>query len=437
MKVTVLGLIAALFPVCATAQQRVTRLTLDDALARGLEASQRLAEMQARLDQAEANEAGRRAAEQPLVALQGGYMRTNHVEEFAIAQPGQPLRVIYPDIPDNVHARLDLQWPIYTGGRGDALVRAARAERDAAGQDLAAARADLRLEIARAFWALVTADDTAAVLDASLGSMDAHVRDLDARLGQGLIPPNDLLSAQAQRSRQRMLAIEAQNTRSVAEADLKRLMGTEADDHIEPAFTGEVGRMPDVSSEPLAADARVNRPERRALEVRVEAARAREDAANSSARPQIAVVAGYDYARPNPRIFPRNDEWRDSWDLSVNASWSLWDGGRRAAERAEAAAGTRAAQSRVRDFDRTVTFEVRQRWLELDSSHAAVAAAEDGVRAATEARRVVGERYAAGVATSTDVLDAETALLQAQLDRTRAIANMRLAEGRLQRAIGK
>ena len=75
--------------------------------------------------------------------------------------------------------------------------------------------------------------------------------------------------------------------------------------------------------------------------------------------------------------------------------------------------------------------------LEVDSGRAAVAAADDTVRAAAEARRVVSERYAAGVITQTEVLDADVALLQAELDRTRAIAGIRFAEARLTRALGR
>jgi OMF family outer membrane factor len=107
------------------------------------------------------------------------------------------------------------------------------------------------------------------------------------------------------------------------------------------------------------------------------------------------------------------------------------------ADRAEATAGARAADQRVAEFDRQVTFEVRQRQLELDSSRAAIGAANEGVRAATEAQRVLRERFAAGVATNTEVLDAQTAVLQAELDRTRALANARLAEARLSRALGR
>jgi outer membrane protein TolC len=66
-----------------------------------------------------------------------------------------------------------------------------------------------------------------------------------------------------------------------------------------------------------------------------------------------------------------------------------------------------------------------------------VKAATDAVTSATEARRVVGDRYAAGVATNTDVLAAQSALLEADLTRTRALANVKLAEARLDRATGR
>jgi outer membrane protein TolC len=418
------------------ASQDATPITLDDAIARASKESQRIAELQARVDAASAAEAGRKAADRPFVSVQGGYQRTNHVDEFSVPSPGLGLVVVYPDIPDNYRSRIDLQWPIYSGGRTDALERAARAERTASGEDLAAARADLRLETTRAFFALVTADDSERVLAGTLQSIEAHVRDLRARLEQGLIPPNDVLSAEAQRSRQRLLAIEAHNLRGIAEADLRRLTGIATPGTLEPKFAAAGPATPgDLAA--LLALARESRPERRAFAERAAAGRAREDAASAAGRPQLAVNAGYDYARPNPRIFPRVEDWKQSWDASVNLSWALWDGGRRKADEAEAAAGTRALEARALDFDRQLEFEVRQRWLEAASTQAAIEAADDGVRAAVEARRVVMERFNAGVATSTDVLDAETAVLQAELDQTRSVANARMAVARLDRAVGR
>ena len=94
-------------------------------------------------------------------------------------------------------------------------------------------------------------------------------------------------------------------------------------------------------------------------------------------------------------------------------------------------------KARLAEFDTMVTLEIRQRLTEIDTSRAALAAADDTIRAATEARRVVNERFAAGVATSTDVLDAQTDIVRAGLDRTQAIAMLRTAQAGLDRAVGR
>jgi outer membrane protein TolC len=107
------------------------------------------------------------------------------------------------------------------------------------------------------------------------------------------------------------------------------------------------------------------------------------------------------------------------------------------AEIAEASANRRASEERLKDFDANVAVEVQQRVSDLLSAEASIAAAEVGVKSAAEARRVLAERFSAGVATNTDVLDAQVALLQAELDRTRAQATAQLAAARLERALGR
>jgi outer membrane protein TolC len=279
----------------------VLRLTLDEAQMRAREASHRLAEAQARESVAQATVTVREAADRPVIAALGGFTRTNHVLPFTVPSArGVPL-AIYPDVPSNYHSRLDLQWPVCDGGRTDALERAARADAAAAASDVAVAQADLRLEVARAFWAVVTARAAVDVLDQGVARSQANVADVRQRFMAGLVPPNEVASAEAQESRARMLAIEARNQR----------------------------------------------------------------------------------------------------------------------------------------FDSVLAVEVRQRALDVESGRAAVAAAGDAVRAAAEARRVVRERYQAGVITQIEVLDAEYALLQAELDRTRALAGVRLSDARLGRAIGR
>lgn len=423
--------------VLTSSNPQILRVTPDEALKRGLETSHRLAEVLARKDAASAAADVQRAAAMPQVAAQAGYTRTNHVETFGVLLPNNQLRVIYPDIPDNYRTRLDLQWPIYTAGRVDALDRAARREAAAVDGDLAAARNDLALEIARAYWALATATESIRVVDEAVVRVNAHLQDVRNQFAAGLVPPSDVSSVEAQQSRQRMLAVQARVTREVAESELARLIGAEPGTPIEPEATFDVPGTPTASIDTLIAASREQRGEREALATRLAAANERQRAAAAGLRPTIAVGGGVDYARPNPRIFPREESWRHAWDASVNVNWPLFDGGRTRAEMAQAAASARAVQERIADFDAALAAEVRQRVRELEASRAAIDAAADAVRSAAEARRVVGDRFAAGVATSTDLLDAQVALLQADLDRTQAIASARLAEARLNRAVGR
>jgi outer membrane protein TolC len=428
--------VLALAPAGAAAQPMT--LSLDEATVRAFEASHRIAELQAREQGAEAAADGRQAAGRPQVSVLAGYTRTNHVDEFGVPQPDGRLRLIYPDIPDNYRSRLDVAWPLYTGGRLEALARAARAEAGATTREVDSLRADVRLEVARAYWSAVTATATVRVVEEALARTDAHVRDLRARLGQGLIPPNEVLTAQALRSRHEVQVIESRAAAELAFADLRRLAGLPPAATLElvsPLEAADAAGSDDFDTQ--VARARASRPERGALVQRLEAAAARLAAAGSARRPTIALAGGYDYARPNARIFPRTEEWQDSWDVSVNASWSLWDGGRRGAEQAEASAAARALRARLAEFDSLVELEVRQRRLELASGRAAARAAAEGVESAAEARRVLGERFHVGVATSTEVLDAQVAWLQAELDRTRALAAVRIAESRLARTLGQ
>jgi outer membrane protein TolC len=429
---TIVCLAAAL----ALAEPAPLRLTVDEAVRRAIEASHRLREAAARRDAADALAGERHASGLPQVAAQAGYMRTNHVTPFGLPFPGNLALVIYPDVPANYRTRLDLQWPIYTGGRLDALERAARIEATASSDDIAAARADLTLEVTGAYWALVTAVESLRVVDESFARVDAHLRDVRNQFAAGLVPPNDVSSVEAQSSRQRMLQVQAKAARDVAEAELARLVGAPAGTPVEAAVELDAPPPASASLEALVDVARRQRPERASLVKRVQAARERSVAAAAATKPTVGVAGGFDYARPNPRIFPRQDIWQTSWDAGLNVNWSLFDGGRARSEVAEASAAERGAEARLEEFDSAVAVEIRQRLSEVEASRAAIAAANDEVRSAREARRVVGDRFTAGVATSTDVLDAQVVLLQAELDRTQAIASARIADARLARAVG-
>jgi outer membrane protein len=418
-------------------QEGALQLTLGDAIRRAFEHSHTLRELDARRAQAEANVGVARAADLPQVSAQASYTRTNHVDQFGLQTPDGVFRIVYPDIPDNYTSRLDVQWPVFDWGRSRATRESARAEARAAGRDETDGRAALRLEVVNAYWAVVTGRETVTVREGGLERLGAQLRDVKAQLDAGLVPPSDVLNVEAQESAQRAQLIDAEAQRDTGELLLRELLGLAPDVPIELVESLGLPPATEESLTDLAKTVAAGRADRQALAERVESARRRAQAADAGDRPSMALAAGVDYARPNPRIFPRNEDWNDSWDVSARVTWPLFDGGRADAETAAARAAVAAAEARLAEYDRQLRIEIGRRQLELRAARASVQAAEDGVRSATEARRVLDERFAAGVATSTDLLDAQVALLQAELTRTSALANAQLAAAALDRAVGR
>jgi outer membrane protein TolC len=427
-------------PMIAGAQEPLV-LTIESAIERGLARAPRLAEARSREAVASATVAARSALSRPVVTAVSGYLRTNHVDEFGVAQPNGTIRVIFPDIPNNVRARAEVTVPVFTSGRLGELVAAAEANRRAAGADARAVSADVRLEIIASYYALVTARDRVRVFERALERSDASLETTRARVESGVLPPNDVLTAEAQRARQNVQLIQARNDEALAEAMLARLVDAELG---RPIVVSTPVDRPLADAEALAAlpaadlltRAREARPERQALADRGTSLRAAADAARSSSRPQLSVLAGVEPARPNPRFVPRVDEWNTGWDLGVNATWTLFDGGRARAEQAGALAEAEAVQHRIADFDALVAVEVRQRLLDVSTARAALAASGQAVTAAAEARRVLNERFLVGVATNIEVLDADMAWLEAELEHARLQASLRLSEARLVRTVG-
>ena len=250
------------------------------------------------------------------------------------------------------------------------------------------------------------------------------------------------LSRRACRSSARC-CIDAQNQRDSARAELARLIGAPRGCRLRAGGRAGGSRSAGARHGQIidrAAQARGARADRQALAVpRARRANARIDAARSGNRPSIAIVAGYDYARPNPVIFPRAGRSGTRRGTSgVNVSWTLWNGGRTARR------GRRSAAARPRpraSGSPSSTRRSRSRSAS-GSSTSTSARAQVADRAARPwpARSKPGassqERFAAGVATTTDLLDAQQDQLEAELQRTRALANVKLAEARLARALG-
>lgn len=319
--------------------------------------------------------------------------------------------------------------PAYEGAQTNA---------EAAELQIAVQRRDIALQARESFYNYARARASLAVAESSLRQAESRHEQVQAFVQAGTSAAVDELRLRAQVAAARVAVARAQSGVQLSATALRTIMHTPGR---APIAVGEdlLAGLPALESqddETLFRAAVSRRDDVRALERLIEATGHQVDAAEGSRYPSLALQANLDYQNPNNRVFPQTEEFRESWDVSAVLSWSPHDllNGERQADEA------RAQQDQVRQDLRTLEDAIRLQVTEAlttyQSSVLALEAAQLGVEAAQESYRVQMERYAAGAATTSDVIDSSAEQVRAQLDLVNAAIDARVARARLDRAIG-
>ena len=413
------------------------RLTLAEAVERARSSSPHLERLRALQRAADAALRGVKSGRLPQVDVLASYTRNSNVPELTLALPGAPPQTVFPNIPNNYRAHAGLTVPLYTSGRVSGQVAAAGHDRDAAARDVDAGLSDVVLETVTAYWSLVSARAAERVLAESIASFEADLKQVRDRFDVGMAARNDVLNVQVERDRAELSRLEAANGAAIANLNLVRLLGLAPGISIEPGEAVTAPALPSEDVEGLVARAIEGRPEIAGLRSRAAAAEASIRIARSANRPQASLTAGYDYARPNTRILPLTSSWNDTWSVGVNLSILAFDGGRASAAAAEARARADAARNQLEELERSVRLDVASRVLDLSTRRAALEVAERNLEAARENLSVSRDRYREGLIPPSELLDAESRLLQSGLDRTTSATHLQQARANLDRAVGR
>ena len=421
----------------AAQDQASLPLTLEDALARARAASPALGRYQALQDAADASLRGARAQRLPQLDLSAGYTRIANLPELPLGSPGPNAEPFLPGNLGVLLTRASVRQSLYTGGGVRAAIDAAVAETQAAEAETSDAAAALTLETTSAYWALVSARARERVVDEAQAAFEAHMKDARNRQSFGMAASNEVLAVQIERDRADLQRLQAENGAAQANANLVRLCGLPPGTRVEPSDPPVPDAPPPLDAESLVPLALENRKDAAALRAHVAAAEAQVKLQKSARRPRAGLSAGYLYLATDGTRQPLFPGWSGAWTAGVEVAWTPFDLGRTAAAGAEAEARGQAVRRQLEDLQQRVRLDVTTRILDLRTAHAAHAVAQRALAAARENLRVTSDRYRQGVSSSSDLLDAEAALLRAGFDATDAAVAVRLSAARLDRAVGR
>jgi outer membrane protein len=429
----------------AIGQQSVP-LTVEQAISTGLEKSKSLHSSLMKVEYANAKSSEMNGLMFPTIKATGSYTRLSDVPPFSATIPAGTFGSGFPPTPksialsqtilDNYNMRLTLQQPLFAGFKISSSANIAEYQSMASAQDYSRDKSDLIFNIKNSYWSLFKAIEFKKVIDENVQQVKAHLKDVQNFFDQGIVTKNEVLKVEVQLSNVEVLQIDAKNNVSLAMLALNNLVGlplqtiVELTSHLQP----QKAEYQDVST--LVQDALNNRPDVKGLEFRVKAGESGVTLARSGWYPQIYLAGNFIYSRPNSRILPAIDKFKDTWDVSVNASLDVWNWGASIHQTDQAQAQLAQANDGLGQLKDGITLEVTQSYLTFIQSKEKIVVAEKGVGQAEENLRVTNEKFKSGMASNSDLLDAEVALLQSKFNYIQAQVDCEIANARLIRSLG-
>lgn len=333
---------------------------------------------------------------------------------------------------------LSFSQNLFSGGRIGAQVAQANAARDSADITLAAARAQLALEVVQAYYDAALGARLVEIAEATYKQADATLTQTRLGFEAGTQPEFELLRAQVARDNQRPAVIRSQSQREIALLRLRQLLEIPAAEPLTLTTPLEADGPPAPQHLPVSIDApipeapldEVDRAPVREAETSVRQLDAAVDAARAQRLPSVSLTSSYGEVA-YPGTLPAFGDWRRNWTVGAIVQMPLLTGGRLRADEAIARADRDAARFRMQQTRELAILDTRTAYEELRASRASWESSAGTVQQAERAYQIADLRYREGVSTQLELSDAQVLLVQAQATRAQAARDLQVARARV------
>lgn len=370
------------------------------------------------------------AAFYPQLGAQAGYSRTNNpMYSFGnILNQGvfsNSIDFNDPGETDDLQFMLGLTYRIYNGGQSQAGVDAANARKKAAMLQEKAVKNSLGFAVVKSFFNIVQAKGNVSARQAAVQAIDASIQAARARFEEGDMLKQELLNLEVQQSLASEDLIQAQHGLALSKQSLLNVLGltgNQVDINLDQTPLQPVPTQPDFK----------DRAEILAMQFLIQARQAGLRQARGGYYPTADAFGSYQVDNG----FEMGSGSGDSWMAGIRVNMTLFDGKQTDARVQQASIALAQEKDELRKMELAYALEIRQAVLNLDQTDKRCRVTQKMVVSAQESARLFRERFKAGLVLSSELIDAENRLTEAQVRHTLANAEHRIAVANLRRACG-
>lgn len=323
---------------------------------------------------------------------------------------------------------------ITDSGRTPNLVSSSRLQAQATAQNAQATRADVLLQVNRAYFDVLHAQGVVKVAEQTVGARQLLSDQVTELARNNLRSQLDVSFAEVNVSEAKLLLLRAQDSVQGAGAELGRAVGSDQPANYqladEPLPAG-----PPATIDQLVAQALSNRPEIAGLRLSRDAAYKFADAERDLSRPTVSVVGvgGFTPLINTPRTSPIPPEYEG---IAANVSMPVFNGHLFSARHAAAVQRAMESDQRLRDEQQRISRDVRVAWASANDAFQRIDVTAQFLRQAALALDLAQGRYNLGLSSIVELTQAELNLTTAEIENLNAKYDYQTQYSALQYTIG-
>ena len=326
--------------------------------------------------------------------------------------------------------------PVYMGGAITAANRIADITETMAANKEEVSRQTILHDIDQTYWTVVSLRHKQKLADSYLALVKKLDSDVAKMIKEGVATRADGLKVNVKVNEAEMQVTQVEDGLSLAKMLLCQLCGmptestiTLADENSESISLGDAVAIGDT------AQAIDRRPEMNLLQNAVDLSKQATKLVRSAFLPQVLVAGGY--LMTNPNLYDGfTKKFAGIWNIGVMVRIPVWNWMEGAYKVRAAKAATTIAQLEMDDTREKIGLQVSQSNFKLNEAYKKLAMAKKNVEKAEENLRCANVGFKEGVLQTTDVMEAQTAWMQAQSQKIDAEVDVKISQVNLKKALG-
>ncbi len=429
MKHKIIIFITLLFLLQHSYAQESRTLTLAEAVDLGLKNSKQLKINEAKILEAAAQVKEAEEKKLPDAGVSGSYMYlpvhpTINMKSSSGSGGG-------PSVNQVLFGSANVSLPIYNGGRIKYGIESAKFLEQAVKLDAENDRSAVELNIINACINLYKAHQAIELVKENLAQSQQRVKDLSNLEKNGLLARNDLMKAELQSSNIELTLLDVESNYKLACVNMNIMMGLPEQTILIPDKSGLALPNDIKTLEAYEQDALKNRRDISALSFRKKSADIGVRSVKAEKYPSLSFTGGY-VAADIPKFLTVYNAVNVGVSVKYNIA-SLWKNKSKVQQAEASARQLTVSEEMLAD---NIRLQINQNYQAYLVSVKKIQVYEKAVLQATENYRITKNKYDNSLATTTELLDADVALLQTRLSVTNAKADSFIAYERLLQASG-